>query len=107
MKDLEKAVLVLSFDPTILEVVAQTEGALFKESGKPSNFQSFADKKKGEVWMSGTKGEAGPGNGVLAQVTFKAIGKGSTPLSFSNTSFTQKGGAVIAVTPFKSVLEVK
>ncbi|MBU5614854.1 secretin N-terminal domain-containing protein [Geomonas azotofigens] len=107
MKDLEKAVFVLSYDPKILEAVAQTEGAMLKETGKPSNFQAFADKKKGEVWMSGSKGEGGSGNGVLAQVTFKAIGQGSTPLSFSNTSFTQKGGAQIAVTPFKSVVEVK
>ncbi|GFO65180.1 tetratricopeptide repeat protein [Geomonas paludis] len=107
MKDLEKAVLVLSYDPKILEVVAQTEGAMLKENGKPSTFQSFADKKKGEIWMSGSKTEGGVGNGVLAQVTFKAIGQGSTPLSFSNTSFTQKGGAQIAVTPFKSVVEVK
>ncbi|QWV92251.1 tetratricopeptide repeat protein [Geomonas oryzisoli] len=107
MKDLEKAVFVLSYDPTILEAVAQTEGTLLKETSKPSTFQSFADKKKGEIWMSGSKTEGSTGNGVLAQVTFKAIGQGSTPLSFSNTSFTQKGGGQIAVTPFKSVVEVK
>ncbi|QXE91120.1 cohesin domain-containing protein [Geomonas subterranea] len=107
LKDLEKAVLVLSYDPKILEVVSQTEGALLKENGKPSTFQSFADKKKGEIWMSGSKSEGSVGNGVLAQVTFKAIGQGSTPLSFSNTSFTQKGGGTIAVTPFKSVVEVQ
>ncbi|MBJ6800677.1 cohesin domain-containing protein [Geomonas propionica] len=107
LKDLEKAVFVLSYDPKIIEVVAQTEGALLKETGKPSTFQSFADKKKGEIWMSGSKIEGGTGNGVLAQVTFKALVEGSSPLSFSNTSFTQKGGAQIAVTPFKSVVEVK
>ncbi|QXE85338.1 tetratricopeptide repeat protein [Geomonas nitrogeniifigens] len=105
--DLEKAVFVLSYDPKILEVVAQTEGPLLKETGKPSTFQAFADKKKGELWMSGSRSEGGLANGVLAQVTFKAIGQGSTPLSFSNTSFTKKGGEQIAVTPFKSVVEVK
>ncbi|MBU5637736.1 tetratricopeptide repeat protein [Geomonas sp. Red69] len=105
--DLEKAVFVLSYDPKILEVVAQTEGPLLKETGKPSTFQAFADKKKGELWMSGSRSEGGLGNGMLAQVTFKAIGQGSTPLSFSNTSFTKKGGEQIAVTPFKSVVEVK
>lgn len=107
MKDLDKAVFVLSYDPKVLEVVAQSEGPLLKQAGKPSTFQSFADKKKGEIWMSGTRGDLTTGNGVLAMITFKAIGKGSTPLSFSNTSFSQKGGGQIAVTPFKSVVEVK
>ncbi|WP_129127489.1 cohesin domain-containing protein [Geomonas oryzae] len=107
VQGLERAVFVVNYDPKVLEPVAQSEGPLLEQTGKPASFQSYADKKKGEVWISGTKGEGTPANGAVAMLTFKAIAKGSTALSFSNTSFTGKAGAVITVTPFKSVVEVK
>jgi general secretion pathway protein D len=110
VQNLYNAVFVVNYDPKTLEVVTQAEGALLKQNGSPVNFQAFADKKKGELWVSesrlnGTEGASG--SGVLAMVTFKAIGKGPAGIGLGNTNFSTKGGDLIPVTPFKSVVEVK
>ena len=108
MKDMHNAVFVLTYDPKLLDVVSQVEGNLLKETGKPSTFQSFVDKKKGEVWVSGTRSsESLMGSGVLAQFTFKATAKGTAGIAFTNVNITQKSGAQLPVTAFKSVVEVK
>uniref|UniRef100_C6E2R8 Type II and III secretion system protein n=1 Tax=Geobacter sp. (strain M21) TaxID=443144 RepID=C6E2R8_GEOSM len=108
MGDMYKAVFVLSYDPKLLDAVSQSEGNLLKQPGKPSAFQAFADKKKGEIWMSGMREEpTGTANGILANVSFKAIGPGSAAVSVINTNFSKKTGEQIPVTAFKSVVEVQ
>ncbi|BCG48092.1 Predicted secretion system W protein GspD-like [Citrifermentans bremense] len=108
MKEVYKAVFVVSYDPKLLEPVSQSEGNLLKQPGKPSTFQSFVDKKKGEIWMSGMREESnGMANGVLATVGFKAIGTGSAGVAINNTNFSKRTGDQIPVTAFKSVVEVK
>lgn len=108
MRDMYKAVLVLSYDPKLLDAISQSEGNLLKQPGKPSTFQAFADKKKGEIWMSGMREEpTGTANGILANISFKAIGTGSASLSVINTNFSKKTGEQIPVTAFKSVVEVQ
>jgi len=110
VQDLQNAVFVVTFEPELMEVVSHSEGSLLKKDGAPATFQAFMDKKKGELWISGARPLAAAGvsgSGTLALVTFKAIGKGGAGIGFANTSFSQKGGGKIAVTPFKSVVEVK
>lgn len=108
MRDMYKAVFVLSYDPKLLDAISQSEGNLLKQPGKPSTFQAFADKKKGEIWMSGMREEpTGTANGILANISFKAIGTGSAAVSVSNTNFSKKTGEEIPVTAFKSVVEVQ
>ncbi|GAW65568.1 type II secretion system protein [Geoanaerobacter pelophilus] len=108
MKEVYKAVFVVSYDPKLLEPVSQSEGNLLKQPGKPSTFQSFVDKKKGEIWMSGMREESnGMANGILATVGFKAIGTGSAGVAINNTNFSKRTGDQIPVTAFKSVVEVK
>jgi len=100
----------LTYDPKKLEVVGQTEGPFLKQGGAQTRYQSFADKKKGEVWVSNSRvnaAEGASGNGTLATVLFRAIAKGPVGIGFGNTNFSNKANATIPVTPFKSVVEVK
>ncbi len=110
VQNLYNAVFTVGYDPKILDVVTQAEGPFLKQNGAASGFQAFADKKKGELWISQSRvngAEGASGNGVLAAVTFKAIGKGSVGLGLTNTNFSTKTGDQIPVTAFKSVVEVK
>ena len=110
IQNLHNAVFVINYNPELLEVVTQSEGGFLKQGGAPSTFQAFADKKKGELWISAARqldAEGASGSGALASVTFKAIGTGTAGISFTNTNFSQKGGVQLPVTPFKSVVEVK
>lgn len=110
VQSLYNAVFKLTYDPNKLEVVSQSEGPLMKQDGLPASFQAFADKKKGELWVSQMKQDAPKGvsgSGIMASVIFKAIGKGAAGIGFANTNFRTKSGAQLTVTPFKSVVEVK
>jgi general secretion pathway protein D len=110
VQSLYNAVFKLTYDPGKLEVVSQSEGTLMKQDGLPASFQAFADKKKGELWVSQLKQDAPKGvsgSGTIASVIFKAIGKGAAGIGFANTNFKTKSGAQLTVTPFKSVVEVK
>jgi general secretion pathway protein D len=107
--NLYNTVFVVKY-PKNLEVQAQSEGPLMKQNGVATKFQAFADKKKGEIWISLTRtvGNVGAsGNGILATVTFKAIGPGSAPIGLANANFTNQAGESIAVTQSNTVVEVK
>jgi general secretion pathway protein D len=109
-KNLYSTVFAVKYDPKKLEVLTKEEGSIMKQNGAPTRFQSFASAKKGELWISLSRvdvAEGASGNGVLATVTFKAIGKGQAALSFANTNFTNKAEEVFTVTPFNTVVEVK
>jgi general secretion pathway protein D len=110
VQNLYNAVFAVSYDPTKLDVVSQSDGPLLKQNGTTISFQAFADKKKGLIWVSASRlnaKEGASGSGALATVTFKAIGKGAAPVGLSNTLFTTRAGEQIPVTAFKSVVEVK
>jgi len=108
-KNLYSTVFVVKYDPKILEVQTKSEGPFMKQNEVPTNFQAFADTKKGELWISLSRvdGEGASGNGVLATVTFKAIGKGAAAIGLANTNFTNKASESFIVTPFNTVVEVK
>ena len=110
VQKLFSAVFTVAYDPKILEVVTQSEGTLLKQNGAATGFQAFNDQKKGELWISQSRvngAEGANGSGLLASVTFKAIGKGAAGIGLANTNFSTKEGGTIAVMPFKSVVEVK
>jgi general secretion pathway protein D len=110
VQNLYNAVFTVTFDPKKLEVVTQSEGTLLKQNGAVTGLQAFTDKNKGELWMSQSRvngAEGASGSGVLASVTFKAIGKGAVGVGLANTSFSTKAGDQIPVTAFKSIVEVK
>lgn len=107
---LYNAVYTVTFDPKLLEVVTQAEGALLKQNGAQTGLQAFADKKKGELWISQSRvtgPEGASGSGPLATVTFKAIAKGAVGIGAANANFSTREGGQIPVTPFKSVVEVR
>lgn len=107
--DLYSSVFVVNY-PANLEVATQAEGALLKQNGVGTVFQTFNDKKKGQLWVSlsraaGTQGATG--NGTLATVTFRALEKGSATLSVGNTNFSNKAGQPFIVNSSVAVVEVK
>lgn len=107
--DLYSMVFVVNY-PANLEVTTQSEGTVLKQNGVPTMFQTFNDKKKGQLWVSlsrATGNQGATGNGVLATVTFKALEKGSAAISLGNANFTTKAGHPFNVTPSKTVVEVK
>jgi general secretion pathway protein D len=107
--NLYNAVFVVKY-PKNLEVQTQAEGPFLKQNGVATMFQAFNDKKKGQIWVSQSRTagiEGASGNGVLATVTFKAIGKGTTPISLANTNFTNKAGDPFVVNPSNRILEVQ
>ncbi|WP_350339182.1 cohesin domain-containing protein [Geomonas sp. Red32] len=109
-KDLYNSVFVLTYDPKLLEPVSQAAGPFLKKDGQQVNFQSFVLKSKGELWITASRMTAPggvTGDGTLAIATFKAIANGKANLGFANTNFSTKQGGVIAVTPFKAIVEVK
>ena len=109
-QNLYGAVYTVSYDPKSLEVVTQSEGPFLKQDGAQTGMQAFADKKKGELWISQSRAnttEGVGGSGALATVTFKALGKGTLAIALGNTNFVTRNGDQIPVTSFKSVVEVK
>lgn len=109
-QNLFNTVYVVNYDPKLLAVVNQWDGPLLKQDGAPISFQAFADRKKGELWVSAARlntTEGVSGNGSLITVTFRAIAKGAAGIGFSNVNFRTSGGDQIPVTAFKSVIEVK
>ena len=78
----------LTFDPTILQVVDQEKGDFLTQDGKNSievknTFNNTIGKLEyGETRMGVTSGVAG--SGVLATITFEAVGAGSMDLELSN-----------------------
>jgi hypothetical protein len=68
------------------------------------------DRKKGEVWISLSRNAQGlgvVGNGVLASINFKAVGKGTAVIGFSKANFTNPAGLPYAVAPVSTPVEVK
>ena len=108
--NLYSAAFTVTFDANSLEVVTQSEGPFLKQNGASTGLQAFTDKKKGELWISQSRGDGAKGasgGGALVTVTFKAIGKGTAGIGFANTNFSTKTGDQIPVTAFKSLVEVK
>ena len=110
LQNLHNAVYSVTYDPKKLAVVTQAEGDLLKQNNSRISFQAFAANKTGKLWISMSRlnnSDGASGSGVLATVTFKAIGKGAAGIGFENTNFSTKAGVPIPVMPFKSVVEVK
>jgi general secretion pathway protein D len=110
VQNLYSAVYTVTYDTKSLEVVTQSEGPFLKQDGAQTGLQAFADRKKGELWISQARvngADGVGGSGALSTVTFKATGKGSVGIGLANTNFSTKTGDQIPVTSFKSVVEVK
>ena len=110
LQNLHNAVYSVTYDPKKLAVVTQAEGDLLKQNNSRISFQAFAANKTGKLWISMSRlnnSDGASGSGVLATVTFKAIGKGAAGIGFENTNLSTKAGVPIPVMPFKSVVEVK
>ena len=107
--NLYSTVFVVKY-PNNLEVLAQSEGPLLKQNGVATRFQTFVDKKRGEIWVSLTRlasAEGATGSGALATITFKAIGKGTAVIGFANPNFTNPAGEAFTVNPSQAVVEVR
>ncbi|GFO70264.1 hypothetical protein GMLC_38430 [Geomonas limicola] len=107
--DLYASVFVVNY-PANLEVATQAEGVVLKQNGAPTVFQTFNDKKKGQLWVSLSRvsgAQGASGNGVLATVTFRALEKGSATLNVANTNFSNKAGQPFIVNSSTALIEVK
>jgi len=109
-KNLSSSVYLVTYDPNILEVQTQAEGPFMRQKGALTRFQSVADKRKGEVWISlslATEGAGVSGNGCLATITFQAIAPGKSPIGLAKANFTNPTGDPFNVNSPKTVVEVK
>ncbi|MCL1860838.1 MAG: cohesin domain-containing protein [Proteobacteria bacterium] len=68
--------LQASFDPSVLQVVAISEGGFFKQDGGSSSFSSNVDAAAGKFFISAssTAVMGAQGEGVAAEVTLRALG---------------------------------
>ena len=109
-KNLSSSVYLVTYDPKILEVQTQAEGPFMRQKGALTRFQSVADKRKGEVWISlslAAEGAGTSGNGCLATITFQAIGPGKATIGLVKANFTNPAGDPFNVNSPKTVVEVK
>ena len=89
----------LYFDPAVLQVVSQTGGDFLSQDGAntievANTFNNTAGKLEyGETRIGTSSGVSGAG--VLARITFEAVGAGSTDLTLSNVLLSDPSPAPI------------
>jgi len=77
---------ILSFNPTILEVISVEDGSFLKKSGKETYQPIKTDNVVGNTISASTiigVSEGVKGNGTLTNITFKAKSVGISSLTFS------------------------
>ncbi len=94
--NMHTGMLVVQFDPALLDFVGAAEGAFLKSDGKPTSFSTSLKKEKGRLNISLNRiGDAGgvSGAGTLAVLTFKAKAKGAAELGLGEAYVLSQGSA--------------
>ena len=108
--DLVNAPFILSFDPTLVDFVAISEGSFMKNDGKPTIFGSTADPVAGTVTVtlgraSGNSGVSGGGS--LATASFKAKKQGAASFAFKSAAFRSSSGSALNILPFSTAVDIR
>jgi general secretion pathway protein D len=104
-------VLIMQFDPALVEFISAREGAFLKSDGKPTSFGTNLKRDKGSLTiMLNRVGNVGgvSGSGSLAVITLKGKKKGAATLTLSNAYIlTPAGTKPMDVDTFSTVTEVR
>ncbi len=110
VSDLYAYQFTLSFDPTLLQATAVTEGAFLGTGGSTIGDTGYIDNNAGTIsfiYNSLVGDIAGvSGAGALAKITFQTLGAGTTPLTFSDALFLSSSLADIDVAVDVSPLQI-
>lgn len=101
--DLAVVPIKLRWDPKILRLNQATAAALFTKDGNvnPPTLDIRNDSGEATIEISRAAGVAGVnGSGALMQLTFSAVGKGSTTIAVTEVNLrNSKKEAVVATVP--------
>ena len=110
VQDLAGAMLVLSFDPKIVDYVSATEGPFLKKDGKPTTFSASVNIAEGSltVKLGRAPNNGGvSGAGALFSALFRAKNKGAASFNFQSVSFSAADGRPLETLPFSTAVNVK
>jgi general secretion pathway protein D len=103
--------LVLQFDPALVDFVSAKEGGFLKNDGKQSSFGANLKSEKGRLTLTLNRvGNVGgvSGSGTLAVITLKGKKKGAATLGLSDAYIVPPGGSKpMDVDMFSTVVEVR
>lgn len=93
--NMANALLVMEYDPVLVDFVGAEEGTFLKKDGKATAFTSEAKLNKAKITFGLNRvGDVGgiSGSGTLAFITFKAKAKGVVTVRFKEAFFIAAGG---------------
>lgn len=110
MSDLYAAAMRVKFDPKALKLVGVERGGLMAMDGQQPLFTRNIQEDAGEVAISITRlpGAGGvSGSGVLATLTFQAVGRGATEITFADLSVRNSQMQPLAAAPPKLAVNIQ
>lgn len=110
VQELAGAVLVLSFDPKLVDYVSASEGPFLKKDGKPTTFSASVNIAEGTLTVKlGRAPNSGgaSGAGALFSALFRAKNKGAASFNFQSVSFSAADGKTQDTLPFSTAVNVK
>jgi general secretion pathway protein D len=104
-------VLVLQYDPVLLEFIDAQEGDFLKKDGQPTLFEHVFNKSKGRIDLNLSRVGNVKGvnsSGTFASLTFKGVAKGAAKFELSNVNLLPPGASKPLATDLHgSVTEVQ
>ena len=111
ISDVYNAVILLGFDPALVDFVGAAEGSFLNKDGKTTSFNTQLKKDKAQVSMNLSRPvNAGgvSGSGTLADITFKAKSKGIVTITLKAAyMLTPTGNKPVDVTLQNGTVEIK
>jgi general secretion pathway protein D len=110
VQDLASVLLVMSYNPKLVEYVSATEGGFLKKDGKATLYSATANPAEGTLTLniSRTPGSGGmTGTGTLVSALFRAKSKGAASFAYQRVSFTSVDGKPLEVLPFSTAVNVR
>lgn len=110
VENLFSAPLYVRFDPKRLEFVTASEGSFLQQNGQATIFTSTLMGDSGRLILGlkqGAGGTGASGDGVLAQLEFKALEAGKLSIAPERINFRTPAGERLSVNSRGLVVEVK
>jgi general secretion pathway protein D len=109
--DMYNGVLIVQYDPALIDFVSAREGSFLKSDGKPTSFGTNLSRDKGRLTvMLNRVGKVGGvnGSGTLATITLKAKQKGTAVLGVGDAYIISPAGTKpLPVDTYSTVTEVR